>query len=55
MSHETLVFLAKSLAPIVLMIAFLVVIFLAYRPGKRAEYERVARSILPDEQGGDRK
>lgn len=46
-SHETLVVLAKTFGLFWMMAFFLIVAVLAYRPSRRAAYERVARSILP--------
>lgn len=54
MSHETLVLFAKTFGLLWLMGFFLVVVVMAYRPSKRAEYERVARSILPESRPEDR-
>lgn len=53
MSHDTLVYFAKTFGLIWLMATFVVVAILAYRPSKRAEYERAARSVLPEYQAGD--
>jgi len=46
MSHDTLVFIAKTFGLIWLMGFFLVVVVLAYRPSARAVQERAANSIL---------
>ena len=53
MSHETLVLIAKTFGPIWMMGFFLIVVIRAYSPGRRAEHERAARSIL-GEQGGEK-
>lgn len=53
MTHDTLVFLAKTLGPIWMMGFFIIVAIRAYNPKRRAEQERVARSILPGQQGGE--
>lgn len=46
MSHDALVFIAKTFGLIWLMAGFLIVVVLAYRPSARAAQERAARSIL---------
>ena len=48
MSHETLVLLAKTFGPIWMMGMFLIIAIRAYNPKRRAEQERIARSILDD-------
>ncbi|PVA10238.1 hypothetical protein DC366_08280 [Pelagivirga sediminicola] len=53
MSHDTLVYLAKTLGPIWMMGFFIIVAIRAYNPKRRAEQERIARSILPDQSGED--
>lgn len=53
MTHDTLVFLAKTLGPIWMMGFLLIVFIRAYNPKRRPEQERVARSILPGQQGGE--
>jgi cytochrome c oxidase cbb3-type subunit 4 len=47
-THETLVFLAKTFGLFWMMGFLLVVIALTYRPGRRAAFDRAARSILQD-------
>lgn len=47
-SHETLVFVAKTFGLFWMMGFLLVVVVLTYRPGRRAAFERAARSILHD-------
>lgn len=54
MSHETLVLIAKVLGPIWMGGFLLVVLIRAYNPRRRAEQERIARSILPDDASEDR-
>lgn len=46
MSHETLVFIAKTFGVIWMMGFLIVVTVLAFRPSKRAAHEHAARSIL---------
>ena len=46
MSHDSLVYIAKTFGLIWLMGFFLIVVVLAYRPSARAGQERAARSIL---------
>jgi cbb3-type cytochrome oxidase subunit 3 len=48
MSHETLVLIAKTLGPLWMGGFMLVVLIRAYNPRRRAEQERIARSILPE-------
>lgn len=49
MSHDALVFIAKTAGLLWLMGFFVIVVVVAYRPSARAAQERVARSILvPD-------
>lgn len=52
MTHETMVLIAKVLGPLWMGGFLLVVLIRAYNPARRAEQERIARSILPD--AGDR-
>jgi len=47
-SHETLVFIAKTVGLLWMMGFFIIVLILAYRPSRKAAHERAARSILPD-------
>lgn len=47
MSHETLVLIAKVLGPIWMGGFLLIVLVRAYNPRRRAEQQRIARSILP--------
>ncbi len=50
MTHETLVLIAKIFGPIWMMGFFLIVVIRAYAPSRRADHDRVARSILqPDD------
>ncbi len=54
MNHDTLVYLAKTLGPLWMMGFFLIVAIRAYNPKRRAEQERIARSILTDHSEEDR-
>jgi cytochrome c oxidase cbb3-type subunit 4 len=47
-SHETLVFIAKTFGLLWMMGFFLVVLVQAYRPSRKAAHDRAARSILAD-------
>ncbi|MEY8120542.1 cbb3-type cytochrome oxidase subunit 3 [Falsihalocynthiibacter sp. BN13B15] len=49
MTYETLVAVAKIFGPIWMMGFFLIVVIRAYSPKRRAEHDRAARSILPDQ------
>lgn len=53
MSHETLVFIAKTVGLFWMMAFFLVVVVMVYWPGRRAHYDRAARSILSDSEPGE--
>ena len=55
MTHDTLVFIAKTFGLIWMMGFFLIVVVRAYSPGRRAAHDRAARSILPAEQGEERR
>ncbi|MFC2967947.1 cbb3-type cytochrome c oxidase subunit 3 [Acidimangrovimonas pyrenivorans] len=46
MTHETLVYIAKTFGLLWMMAFFVVVLLRAYRPGARARHDRAARSIL---------
>ncbi|MBS0564850.1 MAG: cbb3-type cytochrome c oxidase subunit 3 [Proteobacteria bacterium] len=48
MSHELLVYLAKTFGLIWMMGFFLIVVVRTYAPSRRAAMDRAARSILPD-------
>lgn len=54
MSHETLVLIAKTFGPIWMGGFLLIVLVRAYNPKRRAEQERIARSILPCPNARDR-
>jgi len=54
MSHETLVLIAKIFGPIWMGGFMLIVLIRAYNPSRRAEQERIARSILPPDTPEDR-
>lgn len=49
MTHETLVLIAKALGPIWMGGFLMIVLIRAYDPRRRAEQERIARSILPED------
>ena len=49
MTHDTLVFIAKTFGLIWLMGFFVIVVVLAYRPSARAGHDRAARSVLVSE------
>ncbi|PKQ11271.1 MAG: hypothetical protein CVT70_15350 [Alphaproteobacteria bacterium HGW-Alphaproteobacteria-1] len=48
MTHETLVLIAKIVGPLWMGGFLLIVLIRAYNPRRRAEQERIARSILPE-------
>jgi cbb3-type cytochrome oxidase subunit 3 len=48
MSHDAMVLFAKTFGLLWMMGFFVIVVILAFRPSKRAAYDRAARSILPD-------
>lgn len=48
MSYETLVLIAKVVGPIWMGSFLLIVLIRSYNPARRAEQDRIARSILPD-------
>jgi cytochrome c oxidase cbb3-type subunit 4 len=48
MSHDLLVYLAKTLGLVWLLGFFVIVVIRAYHPARRAAHERAARSILED-------
>lgn len=50
MSHDAFVLFAKTFGLLWMMGFFIIVAIRAYWPSRRAAYERVARSILPDEE-----
>lgn len=54
MSHETLAFIARTFGLIWMMGFFVIVVIMAYRPGRKAAYQRAARSILPPDDGEKR-
>lgn len=47
--HETLVHLAKTFGLVWMFVFFVVVAWLAYRPGARRRHEEAARSVLNDD------
>ena len=47
MNHDTLVLIAKTVGPIWMGGFLLIVLIRAWNPRRRAEQERIARSILP--------
>ncbi|OZB14625.1 MAG: hypothetical protein B7X55_10950 [Rhodobacterales bacterium 34-62-10] len=54
MSHETLVLIAKTVGPIWMGGFMLIVLIRTYNPRRRAEQERIARSILSEVEGETR-
>ncbi len=50
MTHEVLVLIAKVFGPLWMGGFLLIVLVRAYNPRRRAEQERIARSILPGEE-----
>ena len=48
MTHDMMVFIAKTFGLLWMMGFFAVVVVLAYRPSRKAAHERAARSILAD-------
>ena len=48
MNHDTLVLIAKTVGPIWMGGFLLIVLIRAWNPRRRAEQERIARSILAD-------
>ena len=50
MSYETLAGFAQTFGLLWMMGFFLAVVALVYWPGRRARYDRIARSILPESQ-----
>ncbi|HMQ93699.1 MAG TPA: CcoQ/FixQ family Cbb3-type cytochrome c oxidase assembly chaperone [Amaricoccus sp.] len=55
MSHETLVLAAKVFGPIWMGGFLLIVLIRSYNPRRRAEQERIARSILSSETAEERR
>lgn len=54
MSHETLVLFAKIFGPIWMGGFLLIVLIRAYNPRRRADQERIARSVLDSADAEDR-
>ncbi|RKF16517.1 cbb3-type cytochrome c oxidase subunit 3 [Roseovarius spongiae] len=55
MTHDTLVYLSKTVGLIWLMGFFVIVVIRAYSPARRDAHEAAARSILPaDQRDGER-
>jgi len=54
MSHETMVLIAKTVGPIWMGGFLLIVLIRTYNPRRRAEQERIARSILPEADAEER-
>ena len=48
MTHDTLVFIAKTFGLLWMMVFFAIVVVQAYRPSRKAAHDRAARSILAD-------
>lgn len=55
MSHDALVLIAKIVGPLWMGGFLLIVLIRAYNPRRRAEQDRIARSILPADTQADRK
>ncbi len=53
MTHDTLVYLSKTVGLIWLMGFFLIVVIRAYSPSRRKAYDAAARSVLQDKGDGD--
>lgn len=53
MTHDTLVYLSKTVGLIWLMGFFVIVVIRAYSPSRRNAHEAAARSILQKERDGD--
>ena len=51
LSHDTAVWLSKTVGLFYLMAFFLIAAVYAYWPSKRDTFERAGRSILDDEEG----
>ena len=51
LSHDTAVWLSKTVGLFYLMVFFLIAAVYAYWPSKRETFERAGRSILDDEEG----
>ena len=51
MSHDFALFLAKTVGLFYLMGFFLIIVFQTYRPSKKAQADRAAKSILTAEDG----
>ncbi len=48
MTHDMLVYIAKTFGLIWMMGFFLIVVIRTFNPRRRAAYDHAARSILPD-------
>ena len=53
MSHDVLVYLAKTVGLIWLMAFFVIVVIRTYNPSRLSAHDRAARSILEEEGGHD--
>ena len=53
MSHDLLVYLAKTVGLIWLMAFFVIVVIRTYNPSRLSAHDRAARSILEEEGGHD--
>ncbi len=50
-THDTLVYFAKTFCLLWMMAFFLIAAVLTYRPSRKSAYERAARSVLPNDAG----
>lgn len=50
-AHETLVYIARTFGLFWMMGFFLIVVVLAWLPGRKAAHDRAARSILLEDDG----
>ena len=53
MSHDLLVYLAKTLGLIWMVCFFLIVVIWAYNPSRRGAYERAAQSVIAEREEHD--
>jgi cytochrome c oxidase cbb3-type subunit 4 len=53
MTHDLLVYLAKTVGLIWLMGFFLIVVIRAYSPSRRKAYDQAARSVLEEQAADD--
>lgn len=53
MTHDTLVYLSKTVGLIWLMGFFVIVVIRAYSPSRRASHDAAARSVLPQSEDAE--